>query len=63
MRVLVRVRLLASPIEGVCMLVMFVVPMTMGVDERFVHMLVLVPLRQVEPHACRHQARCDPEGS
>jgi len=57
MVVLVRVRLAAIPREGVRVLVVNIVPMRMAVGERFVNVLVLMSLRQMQPHPARHEQR------
>ncbi len=61
MDVLVRVRLVPIPVEGVLMLMMGIVTMGMGVGEALVSVLVLVHLGQVQPHSGRHQRRRQPE--
>ena len=55
------VRFAAVPREAVAMLVMLIVRVRMRVLDRLVHVVVLMALRQVQPHAERHERRGDPE--
>ena len=61
MAVLMGVRLVPIPLEGMLMQVMSIVAMGMGVGERLVSVLVLVHLGEVQPDAGRHQPRRQPE--
>ena len=54
-------RLVAVPREAVAMLVVLIVRVRMRMLHRLVHVLVLMALRQVQPHAERHERRGDPE--
>jgi hypothetical protein len=58
---LVGMRLFAVPAQLVRMSVVRIVHVQVGVSHRFVQMLVLVPFREMQPHADRHQSRCGPE--
>ena len=57
----VLMRLVIVPIEIVKMLMVFVVDMPMTVFHWLMHVSVLMMLRQVQPDAHAHQARCQPE--
>lgn len=55
MAMAMNMRLARRIARGVDMLMMFVMNMTMGVLERHVHMLMIVPLSQMQPYAGGHQ--------
>ena len=55
------VRLAPFPPEVVLVLMVRVMPVAMGVLERFMRVLVLVPLANVQPNAQGHERRRDPE--
>ena len=57
-RVPVRVWLATVPGKGVLMLMMRVMPMRVLVLERFVRVLMRVPLGEMQPHAHCHQRTC-----
>jgi hypothetical protein len=59
--VVMAVRLAAIPAFRMVVLVMLVMPVGVPVRHRLVAMLVLVPLRQVQPQATRHQPASNPE--
>lgn len=61
MPVQMAVRLAAIPVEIVVVLVMRVVNVGVGVLQRFVRVLMLVALGQVQPNPDSHQAGGDPE--
>lgn len=61
MNMRMRVRLAAVPRKIVRMLMVFVVRVAMIVFERFVRVLMRVPLADMQPHADRHQYARDPE--
>jgi hypothetical protein len=58
---LVGMRFFAVPAHLVRMPVVRIVNVRVGVCDRFVQMLVLVPFRQMQPDADRHQRRRCPE--
>ena len=60
-RVFVRMGLLAVPWKIMLMLMMQIMAMSVRVSERFMCVLVLVPLGQMQPDATRHQCSGDPE--
>ena len=62
MLVLMRVRFLAVPREGVPMLMVGIVRMAVSVRERLMSMLVVVLLGQVQPYAPCHERGSHPEG-
>ena len=55
------VRFAAIPLCVMRMPVMLVVHVFVRVRRRLMHMFVLVPLGEVQPHAKPHQSRCRPE--
>ena len=59
--VLVGMGLPPIPGEGMCMLVMRIVPMAVRVDEQLMAVLVFVPFGEVQEDAGRHQRRAHPE--
>ena len=61
MRVLVRVWLTPVPLEGMLVLVVRIMAMGVAVGQRFVEVLVLVRLGQVQPDSGSHQRRGEPE--
>ena len=61
MSVLMRVRGTPIPLEGMLMLMMRIVAMSMRVGQRFVSVLVLVHLGEVQPDSGGHQRRREPE--
>jgi len=58
----VRVRLIATPVEIMCVLVVAVVTMVVNVLQRRMLVGVFMVFGQVQPHAGRHQHRRHPEG-
>ena len=58
---LVGMRLFAVPAHPVPMSVVRIVHVKVGVSHRFVQMLVLMPFREMQPDADRHQRRRCPE--
>jgi len=62
MRMRVCMRLVLRPGETVAVLMMLIVHVGMRMLHRLVQVLMLVALRQVQPHAERHERGRDPEG-
>ena len=58
-----RMRLVSLPREAVPMLMVIIVRVRMRMLDRLVHVLMLVALREVQPHAERHERGGDPERS
>lgn len=52
--VVMNMRLTAIPREIVLMLVVFIMPMGVGMLHRVVRVFVLMPFTQMQPHAKRH---------
>ena len=55
------VRLRRIPLKPMLMLMMPIMYMPMPMFRGFMHMLMGMPLRQVQPHAYGHQCRGNPE--
>jgi hypothetical protein len=57
----VRVRLVTAVRKVVFVLVMLIVAVLVRVSQRFMRMLMLMPLAHMQPDSQRHQHCCDPE--